>query len=149
MRVFYEMQIAYSVLSRAVENRTREMAGLSPAQLAVLFCLRDDAGVAMGDIARALRMGKSGLSGLIDRMCAKGLVERSGSGDDGRVSKVLIKDRGRAALALGRRETKRINAALLAPFSDEDLQVIHRFLTHVQKNSEAIVSPPSDTKSES
>lgn len=146
MRVFYELQIAYSVLLRAVENRTRELAGLSPAQLAVLFCLRDAEGVAMGDISRTLRMGKSGLTGLVDRMCAKGLVERSGSDEDGRVSRVFIKDRGKAARALGKRETKRINAALLAPFSDAEVQVIQRFLTHLQDNADAIVSPPDEAE---
>lgn len=144
LRVFQQLQVAHSALFRAADHRTRKQMDVTTAQLAVLFILSRADGQPISDISKTLAMGKSSLTGLVDRMCAKGLVRRSPSLEDGRIINVHVEPLGRKLLEQGARETSQFNAALLAPFSIEEQKTIERFLTHLINNSDDIIngSPP-------
>ena len=90
-------------------------------------------------------MGKSSLTGLIDRMTDKGLVSRRQSAADGRSFEVFIEDEGRRTVEATLSGTRRINAALLEPFSIKERAVIERFLKHVADNADAIVASQTKT----
>src|SRR3954471_1747450 len=62
---------------------------LSPAQCHVLHLIEPDRPVAMGDLAETLACDRSNVTGLVDRLEARGLVRRRPSDEDRRV-KVLI-----------------------------------------------------------
>jgi DNA-binding MarR family transcriptional regulator len=49
----------------------------------------------MGDMARELVCSRSGLTAIVDRLVAKGLVERRRSGRDRRIVRVAMTDEGR------------------------------------------------------
>ncbi|OAN95639.1 MarR family winged helix-turn-helix transcriptional regulator [Sulfitobacter geojensis] len=142
LKVFHQLQIAHSALFRAADHRTRNQIGLSTTQLAVLFILSRTDGQPISEISKTLAMGKSSLTGLVDRMCAKGLVRRSPSQADGRVINIYLEQLGRDALEEGARETKKFNTALLAPFSDAEQDIIGRFLTHLAENADDIINAP-------
>lgn len=148
LKVFQKIQIAHSALFRAADHRTRNQIGLTTTQLAVLFILSRTDGQPISDISKTLAMGKSSLTGLVDRMCAKGLVRRSPSQADGRVINIYLEQLGRNVLEQGARETSQFNTALLAPFSIEEQDTIERFLTHLADNADDIINGPPSAKGE-
>ncbi len=138
-RVFHLIQLAYSALFRAADRALQANVGITASQQAVLFVLMQQDGAPITAIAEQLRMGKSSLTGLIDRMSAKGLVTRRQSPADARSYEVFIEDAGRQLVHATLASTKKINASLLKPFSNEECAVIERFLKHVSENAEEIV----------
>ena len=92
-------------LSFAVQELLGEIAAeheLSIIQLRLLAILRDRE-PAMLDLARHLRLGKSSVTGLIDRAQRRGLVERTPAPHDGRAVHVRL-------TAAGRRLTEQLTA---------------------------------------
>lgn len=142
IRVFHLLQTAHAALFRAADNRTRSMAGLTTAQFAVLFVLDNEDGMPISEIAKRLSMGKSGLTGLVDRMVALDLVTREASAKDRRIIRVRLLPKGRVLLQKGKQETRHFNEALLEPFSEAERATIQQFLDHVTKNAEAIIAAP-------
>lgn len=121
-----------TVAQRRVQQWGREPGEtLTPAQAGVLFTLILDEGAPMGEIARALGMGAPGLSGLVDRMEAAGLVRREPDPRDGRAARVFLTDAGRTAREAARARAGAVNARLVEGFTEEELDVVARWLTHV------------------
>ncbi|MFC6686980.1 MarR family winged helix-turn-helix transcriptional regulator [Jhaorihella thermophila] len=146
-RVFHLLQVAHSALFRAADKRSRRMAGLTTTQIAILLILRKSDGLPISALAAQLAMGKSSLTGLIDRLADKRLVERRPCPRDARVTLIRLTEAGRAAAATALPDTRRHNAALLEPFSDDERAVIRRFLQHLTDNAETIINGPDDEDS--
>jgi DNA-binding MarR family transcriptional regulator len=102
-------------LSFAVQERLGEIAaahGLSLTQLRLLGILRDRE-PAMLDLARHLKLGKSSVTGLIDRAERRGLVERVPAPDDGRGTRVRLTSEGRRLTERGEAEASAAIRGLL------------------------------------
>jgi len=119
----------------AQQARVAAEAGTAPtpAQGGVLFVLSQQDGATMGQIAAALDLAPSAVSGLIQRMEALGWVARQTCEQDARTQRVWLQPAGQALLQPLRQATRRINARLAAGFSDEELQTVARWLRHVQQ----------------
>jgi len=88
------------------------------AQQAQLLCMVKDGPRAMGDLVAMLRIDKSSVSGLVDRVGQRGLVTRTRSQTDGRaVTVALTIDGKRRAEAFYAETSARLEevVALLAP----------------------------------
>ncbi|SIN68416.1 DNA-binding transcriptional regulator, MarR family [Parasphingorhabdus marina DSM 22363] len=140
------MQKAHSSLFRAADRFLGEEVGLSTSQHAVLLILMQHDGAPISAIAGELKMGKSSLTGLIDRMEKKGLVSRRQSADDARSFEIHIRDHGRHLVRSTLPGTKRINRSILEPFSAQEQEVIARFLNHVASNADEIVATQTSRK---
>lgn len=103
---------------------------VTAAQSGVLFVIKRE-GSTMTEVSRTLGVGAPGLSGLIDRMEAAGLVRRVPDPRDGRVALLLLTETGLAARETAKRRAAEINARLSEGFSDEELDVVARWLTSV------------------
>jgi MarR family transcriptional regulator, organic hydroperoxide resistance regulator len=68
---------------------------LHPAQAGVLMQLDGDAGLPMNEIAAHLRCDNSNVTGLVDRLEARGLVLRRAAAHDRRVKLIVPTPRGR------------------------------------------------------
>lgn len=143
MRLFHLLQTAHSALFRAADLQARTLADLTMTQAAVLFTLTERNGQPIGDIAATLAMGKSSLTGLIDRLCEKGLVRRAPADHDGRVTLISLEPAGAKAVKALVPHVGQQNAALLAPFSSQEQAVIERFLIHLTRNSATVLSAAS------
>lgn len=117
--------------------------GIRSAQLAVLFTLLKNEGLPISTIARRVGMGKSSLTGLVDRMAAKGLVRREADPEDARVQRIVLEANGEALAKRAASPLRRYNRALLEPFSELEQDVIARFLVHVADNAGEIVRAQS------
>jgi DNA-binding MarR family transcriptional regulator len=100
---------------------TRIAAGhqLSATQLRLLGILRDRT-PSMAEIAAHLRLDRSSITGLIDRAEARGLVVRTTSERDARVTTVSLTAAGIELAAVVAAEVVVKLAAVLGAVSDED-----------------------------
>lgn len=105
----------------------------TPAQSGALFALAKADGAAMGELAQALDLAPSAVSGLIQRMEALDWVARHPCPEDGRTQRVWLRPAGQTLLPLLRQATTRINARLTEGFTEAELQTVARWLTHVQQ----------------
>ncbi len=138
-KIFFLMNRAQAAIARASERKTQALADLSMPQHGVLVLLSRQDGQTVTDLARALSMGKSSLSGLIDRMVDRGFVRREKDVVDGRVVRIY---REPAAESLVQRTVpfvQHVNGLLLAPFDEAEQAVIGRFLTHLVENAEDVI----------
>src|SRR5262245_21874715 len=74
--------------------------GLTPAQCQVLRLLRPDSPLPMCGLAARLGCDASNVTGIVDRLEARGLVERRAAGHDRRVKELALTPAGVAARAL-------------------------------------------------
>ena len=138
LRVFHLLHRAHGALFRALDRKLREAEGIATAHQVILFTLAAADGLPSSEIARRAGHSRSRLTGLVDTLEGEGLVERRVSGDDGRVHLLHLTRAGRALVARTRSETKRLNAALLAPFDRREQETIRAFLEHVLAEAEKV-----------
>ena len=117
------------------QARVASLAGTapSPPQAGVLFVLLENDGATMGELAKALDLVPSAVSGLVQRMEALGWVRRQACAQDARTQRVRLQPAGRAQMPALRAALTRINEQLTAGFSEAELQTVVRWLEHVQR----------------
>ena len=104
----------------------------SSAQSGVLFALAKADGATMGQLAEALDLAPSAVSGLIQRMEALHWVQRRPCPDDARVQRVWLLEAGRDQLPALKQALQHVNARLHEGFTDDELHTVARWLRHVQ-----------------
>lgn len=104
----------------------------SPAQAGLLFALHQADGRTMSELATLLDLAPSAATGLVQRMEAFGWIARHPDPEDGRTLRVWLLPDGRAHLPALQKALQRINAALTAGFTEAELAVVARWLSHVQ-----------------
>jgi DNA-binding MarR family transcriptional regulator len=105
----------------------------SLAQHGLLFCLAEQEGQTMGQLAQTLELAPSALTGLVQRLEAQGWVERRACTQDARASRVWLLPPGRATLPAARQGLAALNQRLTAGFSAEELQTVARWLNQVRQ----------------
>ncbi|PQO22335.1 MarR family transcriptional regulator [Rhodobacteraceae bacterium WD3A24] len=93
--------VALRRILRATERHGKALArasGLTPVQMRVLSILETDGRSTPKAIAAKLRVAQATMTALIDRLAAKGMVERQRSDYDRRQMNLFITEKGRAAL---------------------------------------------------
>jgi DNA-binding MarR family transcriptional regulator len=108
-------------------------ASPTAAQGGALFVLARQDGATMGQLADALDLAPSAVSGLVQRLEALDWVTRQPCPQDARTQRVWLRPSGRAQLPPLREAIARVNAQLTAGFSEAELQTVARWLTHVQQ----------------
>ncbi|MCV0413847.1 MAG: MarR family transcriptional regulator [Brevundimonas sp.] len=103
--------------------------GATAARSGVLMATRDDpAGTSLSDVGKAVGLGASALSGLIDRMEASDLVERRPDPMDRRAVRLHLTANGREGRATAIARARALNAKLAADFTEQELDVVARWL---------------------
>ncbi len=129
-RLVYLVNRAQRAIARWIECRPDAWEGASGAQAGLLFVLaaRDEA--AIGEIAQALDVAPAAVTNLSKRMQAAGLVERVGDAFDARLTRLRLTAAGRQASDRAHVVLAELNAQLTAGFSQDELQVVARWLEH-------------------
>ena len=106
---------------------------LSLTQVRMLGILRDRR-LTISELARALGLDRSSVSGLVDRTDKRGLVRREANTDDGRSVLVTVSRAGAEAVAVGAAELEQLVAPLtdaLSPAEAKRLSLLlERMLEH-------------------
>lgn len=107
--------------------------GATAAQSGLLFVLGKRDGALMGEAGAALDLGMPGISGLAERMCEAGLIEKRADLRDGRASRLWLTPAGRKALARTKTNVAALNAQLTEGFTNAEIDIVARWLNHVQR----------------
>ncbi|HAF72820.1 MAG TPA: MarR family transcriptional regulator [Corynebacterium variabile] len=126
---------------RTVVQMTRllEYPGdLSTPQVSVLNTLSSEP-VRIGDLAALGGVTQPGMSQLVSRLEGAGLVERTRSDEDARVTLVEITGEGRNALERVNRERNRVLGVHLERLSDEEVRRIRDGLSPLSSLAQDVV----------
>ena len=105
----------------------------SPAHGGVLFVLDKTDGATMGQLAQHLDLAPSAVSGLIQRMEALDWVQRQPCELDARTQRVWLRPPGRNQIPDLYQALDGINKKLTDGFTEPELQIVARWLRHVQQ----------------
>src|SRR5687767_7664340 len=99
---------------------------LTMPQLKVLFTTFHAGGSTSSQLARALGVGLSTVTGIVDRLHEHGMVTRFEDPDDRRVTRVALTGAGRALMHRLHRDTSDRMERLLLRLDDEALRTVER-----------------------
>lgn len=102
--------------------------GLTPLQQLIMAALALEDGISAGEVGKRLTLDSATLSGILDRMEEKGLIEKRSDPTDKRVSRIHLTSSARemnSGLAHARQEA---NQELLAKLSLEEKLLLKRIL---------------------
>jgi DNA-binding MarR family transcriptional regulator len=124
---------AHAVLTDALERSLEHQVGLPLSSYEVLLRLSMAEGrLRMLDLSRSLLLSKSGITRLVDRMEEGGLVRRTPSPQDRRVTWVVLTDGGRRRFRQAMPVHLRgIEEHFSRPLGDEDVRALRSSLRKV------------------
>ncbi len=122
---------AYQRGHAALKKRL-EPYGLTPLQQLIMAALALEDGLSAGEVGKRLTLDSATLSGTLDRMVEKGLIEKRSDPADKRVSRIHLTPKARemrGGLTQARQEA---NQELLAGLSLEEKVLLKRMLRDLQ-----------------
>ncbi|WP_017593908.1 MarR family winged helix-turn-helix transcriptional regulator [Nocardiopsis potens] len=118
-RLFFLLQRAAHRLRTTADRRCLDAAGVTTAQLAALFAIRDASGLTQRRLAAALDLRESAVTALVRRLAEAGLITRRAHPDEHRAVLLELTEEGDAALRAARPAVDRFNAELRALLGDD------------------------------
>ena len=105
-----------------------ERAGITTAQSGALFYLENNDGCLLSQMGQGLRLDKSAITGLVDRLEKKAMIERRNDPTDRRAIRLYLTKSGRDAAAKALPVVKQQNRAIKKGFSQEEIEIFARVL---------------------
>jgi DNA-binding MarR family transcriptional regulator len=124
---------------RTALDRRFTKHGLTTQQAALLLMSRLDKDASPNKMADRLGTDGAGMTRLVDRLEAKGLVIRR-AGNDRRSLVIVHEARGKALLPRLVPEFRRVDAGLLEGFSDKEVEQLRHMLIRLLKNAKELES---------
>jgi DNA-binding MarR family transcriptional regulator len=103
-------------------------AGFGPAAFSAMLLIEANSGINQAMLAAALRVDRSTIVRMIDKLVDERLVRRSSRAEDRRVSCPELTPKGRALLERAVRSIRGAESAALAPLTDEERRTLHALL---------------------
>jgi DNA-binding MarR family transcriptional regulator len=116
-------QIAVALFMQETEG-----SGVTPVQYAALQAVQNAPGLDQRTLARAIGFDTSTIAGVIDRLEARGLMQRNASAQDRRVRLLTLTDAGRQMVADVVPAMQRAQARILAPLPEAERGEFMRLL---------------------
>jgi len=114
----------YLRLDQALLDRV----GVTTAQIGALFFLKNNDGCLLSQMGRGLMLDKSAITGLVDRLEKKAMIERRNDPTDRRAIRLHLTRSGRDAAAKALPVVKQLNRAIKEGFSPEEIEIFSRVL---------------------
>ena len=128
----------------AIFMQETEAHGVTPVQYGALQAVRNTPGIDQRTLARSIGLDTSTIAGVIDRLEARGLVQRNASAEDRRVRLLTITDAGRTLLAAVAPGMLKAQDRMLAPLSPAERSEFMRMLRQLVTANNAESRAPSD-----
>jgi len=103
--------------------------GVSPAQMGILFLLKQSDARPMNELGRLLDIDGSAITGLVDRMERQGFVRRVPNPGDRRQSLISITEKGANEASRAARVARKTNEAIKEGFSPAEIETFTRILS--------------------
>ena len=126
-----------TLMRRGVELRMAAH-GLTDAQWKPLWLLQSGQATTANELARRMDVDAGAITRLVDRLEAKGLIERLRSAADRRVVHLRLTDAGLAASAEVPHVLASVNNDLLQGFSEADWKQLRKLLERLSANAQAL-----------
>jgi DNA-binding MarR family transcriptional regulator len=126
--------VAHSLVTRRLDEELRAAGGPTLAEYDALVQLSgaDGGRLRMNELADRVLLSRSGVTRLVDRLVADGLVARVSCPSDARGSMAALTDRGRAALReAARTHLHGVERYFTTPLNDEDVGALRHALDAV------------------
>ena len=114
----------YVRLDRALLDRV----GITTAQAGAIFYLKGNDGCLLSEMGRGLMLDKSAITGLVDRLENRGMIERRDDPTDRRAIRLHLTRSGRDVAAKALPVVKELNRAVKEGFSPEEIEIFARVL---------------------
>lgn len=135
--VGHQLARLMQTMRREVETRMVEH-GLTDAQWKPLWLLDSGRATTANELAREMDVDAGAITRAVDRLEAKGLVERLRSDTDRRVVQLRLTEAGRAAASQVPQVLASANNDFLRGFSRAEYQQLRGFLERLQANGDAM-----------
>jgi DNA-binding MarR family transcriptional regulator len=132
-------------MRREVESRMAEL-GLTDAQWKPLWMLKRGQADTAFELAREMSIDAGAMTRMVDRLAAKGLVERLRSETDRRVVHLRLTPEGEAAAKLIPDVLADVNNDFLRGFNKAEWQQMKDFLQRMLVNAQALHAAVEDEK---
>lgn len=132
-------QIAVSIFLQETEA-----LGVTPVQYAALQAVANQPGVDQRTLARSIGLDTSTLAGVIDRLEARGLVQRNASPDDRRVRLLTATGDGVEVLAAVVPAMHKAQTRILAPLAAGERREFMRLLRKLVSANNELSRAPSE-----
>jgi DNA-binding MarR family transcriptional regulator len=119
--------------------------GVTPVQYAALHQVGATPGVDQRTLARAIGLDTSTVAGVVDRLEARGLMQRSTSADDKRVRLLGLSAAGQALLAAIEPDMRLAQERILAPLAEAERAEFMRLLRALVDANNDLSRAPSDS----
>lgn len=118
-------------LMTRLDQALLETAGITAAQSGALYYLKDNDGCLFTELSRALGLDKSAITGLVDRLAGKGLVERRSMPSDRRSMCIMLTAAGRDAAGRCLKVTREFNNAITEGLSEQEIASLSKILQKI------------------
>jgi DNA-binding MarR family transcriptional regulator len=130
-----ELVHAYHRMIRRLEQALDDH-GLSLPQFEVLAHLHYDGAITQNELAQRLLVTKGNVCGLIDRLEAAGLVERTTDPEDRRANRLRLTGRGTALLSEALPPHLALIREMMGPLRLAELQTLHGLLERLAPSAD-------------
>ena len=132
-RLFFLLNVAQRKLFNHVDKVCEDALDASVTQLAALLYIVKHAGCLQKDVAKALSLNKSAVTGLIVRMERNNLLERFVSEEDARAIKLYPTPNGVQKTWDLMPLIDDLNESFSEAFSDAEIETVLKFLNFITK----------------
>lgn len=133
-RFFYMLNMAQHKAYKYADKQCDQKLGVSVTQVACLLYLAKNDGCLLKDLSAALNLNNSAITGLSNRMSTNNLIEKKPCRMDGRATRLYLTPQGQQILKDAKPLMAALNDALLAGFTEDELDVVARFMNRIIHN---------------
>lgn len=130
-RIFFLLNLAQKRLFKHVDDVCEAELDTSVVQLGALMYLVKSPGCLQKDVAKALHLNKSAVTGLIARMEKNGLVSRTVPNHDARAVVLNATVKGQEKVVALKPMIDTLNTEFTNEFSEEEITTVLRFLNFI------------------
>ena len=109
---------------------------ITPSQYALLHCLYVQDGLTPSQLAQALRLDTSSITGILGRLEKKGLIARESVEHDARCKRIVLTDKADAIVADLKANGDRVERLLVGGFSDGEKAALRDYVARMRANIE-------------
>lgn len=130
-------------ISVGIFMQEAEPWGVTPVQYAALQTVRNQPGVDQRSLARLIALDTSTIGGVIDRLEARGLLQRNAAPGDRRVRQLTLTPAGQQLLADVIPAMRRVQDRLLEPLQPQEQAAFMEMLERMVNTNNALSRAPS------
>ncbi len=133
-RLFFLINKAKHRMFKYAETHCEARLGTSVTQTAALMFIGKNEGCLQKDLAKTLGLNHSAVTGLVARMIKNDLIIRQTCDQDARASRLYLTELGLSKVPEIRPLIQEFNQKLTKDFSEDEIDVVLRFLNNIVDN---------------